>query len=192
MVLVVVGVDEEVVHINDEPAFSNHIPERVRHESLESGRGIGHAEEHDSGFVESSVGNEGGFPLVAFLDSDVVISPSYIKLGEDLGVFEFVNEIGDQGEGVGISDSVFVKVAEILAGSEASILFLDEEERRSLGGFGRTDFPGVKVFVNKLICGFPFLDQEGTEFSYLWDKGFIKVYSMVIGSRWGYMVSGLL
>ena len=60
---------------------------------MESGGGIGHAKEHDSGFVESSVGNEGGFPLVSFLDSDVVIPQVYIKLGEDLGIFEFVNEI---------------------------------------------------------------------------------------------------
>ena len=57
------------------------------------GGGIGHAKEHDSGFVESSVDNEGSLSLVAFLDLDVVISPSYVKLGEDLGVFEFVNEV---------------------------------------------------------------------------------------------------
>ena len=93
MISVIVRVDEEVVHVNDEPSFCNHIPEQVGHESLESGGGIGHAKEHDSGFVESLVDNEGGLPLVAFLDPDVVISPSYIKLGEDLGVFEFVNEV---------------------------------------------------------------------------------------------------
>ena len=54
-------------------------------------------------------------------------------------------------------DSMAVKVLVVLAGSEASILFLDEE-RRSLGGFGRMDFPGVKIFVNELICSFSFLD----------------------------------
>ena len=85
-----------------------------------------------------------------------------------------------------------VKVTVILAGSEASILFLDKEERRSLGGFGQTDFPGAKVFINKLICGFSFFDREGIEFPYLWDEGLIKVYSMVIGSQWGYVVCGLL
>ena len=93
MVFIIVRVDEEVIHVNDKPSFSNHIPEQVGHELLESGGGIGHAKEHDSGFVRSSVGNEGGLPLVTVLDSDVVISPSYIKLGEDLGVFEFVNEV---------------------------------------------------------------------------------------------------
>ena len=125
---------------------------------MKSGGGIGHAEEHDSGFIESSVGDEGSFPLVAFLNLDIVISSSYVKLGEDLGVFKFVDEVGDQGEGVCISDSMAVEVLVILAGSEASILFLNEEERGSLGGFGWTDFPRTKVFVDELICGLSFLD----------------------------------
>ena len=95
MILVVVRVAEEVIHINDEPSFCDHISERVGHESLKSGGGVGHAEEHDSGFIESSVGNEGGLPLVAILDLDIVISPLYVKLGKDLGIFEFVDEVGD-------------------------------------------------------------------------------------------------
>ena len=164
---------EEVVHVNDEPSFCDHIPEGIRHKSLKSGGRVGHAEEHDGGFIESSVGDEGGFPLVTFLNSDIVISPSYIKLGEDLGVFKFVDEVGDQGEGVCISDSMAVEVSVILAGLEAFILFLNEEERGSLGGFGQMDFPRMKVFVDELICGLPFLDREGIEFSYLWDEGFI-------------------
>ena len=79
-------------------------------------------------------------------------------------------------------DSVAVKVVVILAGSEASILFLDKEERRSLGGFGWLDFSRANIFVNKLIRGFPSLDRERVELSYFWDKGFIKVYGMVVGS----------
>ena len=96
--------------------------------------------------------------MVSVSDSDVVISPLYVKLGEDLGIFEFVNEVRDQREGVCISDSMAVKVSVVLAGLEASILFLDEEERRSLGRFGWMDFPGAKIFVNELIHSFSFLD----------------------------------
>ena len=66
-----------------------------------------------------------------------------------------------------------IEVSVILAGSEASILFLNEEERGSLGGFGQTDFSRTKVLVDELICGLPFLDRKGIEFSYLWDEGFI-------------------
>ena len=104
------------------------------------------------------MGDEGGFPLVAFLDSDIVISPSYIKLGEDLGVFKFVDEVGNQGEGVCISDSMTIEISVVLARSETSILFLNKEERGSLGGLGWTDFPRVKVFIDELICGLSFFD----------------------------------
>ena len=90
---VVARVDKEVIHVDDKPSFCNHIPEGVGHESLECGGGVCHAEEHDRGFVKASVGDESGLPLVAFLDADVAVSPSYIKLGEDLGIFEFVDEV---------------------------------------------------------------------------------------------------
>ena len=140
---------------------------------MKGGWGVGHAEEHDGRFIKSSVGDEGGFPLVAFLNSDIVISPLYIKLGEDLGIFKFVDEVGNQGEGVCISDSMVVEVSVILARSEASVLFLDEEERGSLGGLGWTDFPRTEVFVDELICSLSFFDRQGIKFSYLWDEGFI-------------------
>ena len=87
MIFVIIRVDEEVVHVNDKPSFGDHIPEGIGHESLNSGGGIGHAKEHDCGFIESSVGDEGGFPLVAFLDSHIVVSPAYIELGKDFGIF---------------------------------------------------------------------------------------------------------
>ena len=173
MIFVSVGVDKEVVHVNDEPSLCDHIPEGIGHESLKGGGRVGHAKEHDSGFIESSVGDEGGFPLVAFLDSDIVISPSYIKLGEDLGVFKFVDEVRNQGEGVCILDSMAIEISVVLARLEAAILFLNEEERRSLGRLGWTNFPRAKVFVDELISSLSFLDREGIEFSYLWGEGFI-------------------
>ena len=122
------------------------------------GGGVGHAEEHNSGFIESPVSNKSGLPLVSVLDSDIVVSPSYVKLSEDLGIFEFVDEVRDQREGVCISDCMAVKVLVILTGSKASILFLDEEEGRSLEGLGWTDLSRVEIFVNELICGFSFFD----------------------------------
>ena len=104
------------------------------------------------------MGDEDSLPLVAVFDLDIVISLLYIKLGEDRGVFEFVDEVRDSGEGVCISNSMTVEISVVLAGSETSILFLDEEERRSLGGFGWTNFPRAKILINELISGFSFLD----------------------------------
>ena len=70
----VVREDKEVLHVDGKLSFGNHVPERVGHESLEGGWGIGHAREHDSWFVESMMSHEGGFPLISFLDVDIVVS----------------------------------------------------------------------------------------------------------------------
>jgi len=35
------GEDEEVIHVDDEPPFCDHVPEGIVHESLKSGRGVG-------------------------------------------------------------------------------------------------------------------------------------------------------
>ena len=66
-----------------------------------------------------------------------------------------------------------IEISIVLARSEASILFLDEEERRSLGGLGQTNFPRAKIFVDKLVRSFPFLDREGVKFPYFWNKGVV-------------------
>ena len=82
------------------------------------------------------MGDEGRFPLVSISDVDVVVSPSDVKFGEDLGIFHLVDEILDQWERVGIFDSVGVDVSVILARSEGvgSILLIDKEEGCCLGG----------------------------------------------------------
>ena len=80
------GVDEEIIHIDDEPSFGNHVAEGVIHKSLKSGGGVGKSKEHDGGFEESLMGDEGRFPLVTILDSYVVVPPPNIELSEDLGI----------------------------------------------------------------------------------------------------------
>ena len=80
------GVDEEVIHIDDKPSFGDHVAEGVVHELLKSGRGIGKPKEHDGGFEESLMGNEGRFPLVTVLNLYVVVSPANIKLSEYFGI----------------------------------------------------------------------------------------------------------
>ena len=89
------GEDEEVVHIDDEPSFCDHISKGVVHESLESGRGVSEAKEHDGWFEEAFMSDEGGFPLMSVFDADVVVAPSDIEFDEDLGISEFINKVGD-------------------------------------------------------------------------------------------------
>ena len=122
------GVDEEVIHIDDKPSFGNHVAEGVVHEPLESGGGVGKSEEHDGGFEEPSVGDEGRLPLVTVLDPYVVVSPADIKLGEHFSVSQLVYKVGDERKGVSITNRVFVDVSVVLAGAESTILLFDEKE----------------------------------------------------------------
>ena len=44
------GEYEEIIHVDNEPSFSNHILEEVIHKMLECGRGVIETKEHDSEF----------------------------------------------------------------------------------------------------------------------------------------------
>ena len=129
--------DEKVIHVDDKPSFSDHVSEGVIHESLEHCGGVTKTKEHDCWFEESFVGNEGCLPLVTILDTDVVISPTNIKLGEVTSIFQLVYEVGDEGEGVGVTGGMFVEVLVVLAGTKFAIFLLDIEEGGCLGGIGR-------------------------------------------------------
>ena len=44
------GEYEEIIHVDDKPSFSNHIPEGIIHEMLKFGKEVVETEEHDSEF----------------------------------------------------------------------------------------------------------------------------------------------
>ena len=127
-------VDKEVIHVDNKPSFCDHIMKGVIHESLKGGRGIGKAKEHYAWFKESLMGDESSFPLVSILDTDVVISPTDVEFGENLCPLKFINEVGDEWEGICIADCVFVNIAVVLTRVEATILLFNKEERGCLWG----------------------------------------------------------
>jgi len=67
---------------------------------LECGGRVGEFKVLNQGFKESFIGLEGRFPFVAFLDSDVVISPMDVELGKPLFANELVNKFLDKWEGI--------------------------------------------------------------------------------------------
>ena len=127
-------VDKEVVHVDNEPSFCNHIMKGVVHESLKGGRGIDKTEEHYGWFKESLMSDESSLPLVSILDIDIVIFPTDVKLGENLCPLEFINEVRDEWEGICVMDSVFINVAIVLTGAEATVLLFNKEEGECLWG----------------------------------------------------------
>ena len=135
------GGNEEVVHVDDKPSFSDHVAKGVVHELLEHGEGVAETKEHDGQFKESLVHDESHLPLVAILDADVVVSPSNVEFGEVVSVFQLVHEVGNERKGVVVTGGVFVEVTVVLARAEFAVLRLDKEEGGCLGGVGQTNFP---------------------------------------------------
>ena len=101
--------------------------------------------------------DESGLPMVTVLDADVVVPPADVKLSKQFGVFEFVNEVGDEGKWIGVAGGMFVQVSVILTGAEAAILFFNKEEQRCLGGVRRANLSTIEVFLEEVLSGFSFL-----------------------------------
>ena len=105
---IILGVDSHIVHVDFKPLLWKHICKDVIHECLECGGSIAESKEHDSGFEEFHGGNESSFPLILLSDANVVISPTNVELGKQGGFFHVINEFGNQGERIGILDSMGV------------------------------------------------------------------------------------
>jgi hypothetical protein len=93
--VIVVCVDEHVVHVYCKPSLADFINEDSIHHRLEGCRGVGKAEEHDVWFEQALIGDEGRFPLVAVFYTDVIVTPADVKFGKESGSFYTSNKFWD-------------------------------------------------------------------------------------------------
>ena len=83
---------KDIICVDDEPSFSNHISEGGVHENMECWRGFALSEEHHQWFIQAIRSDEHSLPLVPFFDSDIVVPSLDIHLGEVFGSFQLVNK----------------------------------------------------------------------------------------------------
>ena len=114
---VILGVYSQIIHIDLEPSFGDHIGKNVVHECLKGRRGVAESKKHYSGFKETKRGDERCFPLIFLSDANVVITPSNIEFGEQCGVLHIIDQLRDEGERIPVADSVGVEISIILARS---------------------------------------------------------------------------
>ena len=81
----VLGVNQDVVHVYADNTLVDHIPEDLIHHCLKCCRRVGQAEKHHQRFKQASVGLERSLSLISLLNPYVVVAPTDIHLGEDLG-----------------------------------------------------------------------------------------------------------
>ena len=119
------------------------VPQDVVRHGLEGGRGVGEPKEHDRRLEEPPVGAEGCLPLVSLLYPHVVVTPVDVRIGEDPGPLQLVDELLYQGQGVAILDRAFIQLPVVLDRSKGTILLFDEEEGGCHGRFRWSDPPSA-------------------------------------------------
>jgi hypothetical protein len=85
--------NQDVIEIDCYFSFSNQICEYGVHQCLESGGRVGEPEEHDVRFEKTLIGDEGHFSFIAFLNLDIMVAPTNIKLSKDLCIPKLVDYI---------------------------------------------------------------------------------------------------
>src|SRR5271154_1603530 len=108
--------NQNIVHVHTHRPFINQLFENVVHHSLEGRWTVGETKEHNERFIEPAIGSEGSLPFVSSFNSNIIVSPAHVKLGEVLGVCcrNTVHDVWDKWEGVGIFNRDGIKFAIIL------------------------------------------------------------------------------
>jgi hypothetical protein len=109
-------VDEQLIHVNDEPAFSDEVAKEVVHERLKHGGRVAETEKHDCRLKETEGSDERRLPVVLGSNQHIIVTPAYVHFGKDVRASEAVNKVGDEGEGVCVLDGVRVDISVVLAG----------------------------------------------------------------------------
>jgi hypothetical protein len=178
-------VNEQVIHVDNEPSFINVVSEEMAHKHLECGRGVAKTKKHDGCLEEAKGGNECCLPMVLRSNQHIVVSPVYVHFGKNAWPVKSVDEVRDEQKRVGVFDGMGVDILVVLAGTYHPILLGDEEEGWHLGGLGRLNLASGKVFVYKAFTGFMFLGVQRVYFGHLRHKASVKVNSMVEGTGRG-------
>jgi len=103
------------------------------HHHLEGSGGVSQSEEHNHWFEEPFGGEEGCFPFVTFFYADVVISPSYVELGEEGAAGKAVDRLRYERGYVAIFLGPPVDWSVVLDWTKFSVFLFNEEEIGCVG-----------------------------------------------------------
>src|SRR6266404_795363 len=96
-------------------------------------------------------------------DTNVVVSPTNVELGEVVGIMQLVNEVRDERERSCILDSDIIKTMIVLYRAEFAILLVYKEEEAGHGQLGRVDIALTKVVSNIIFQGSGFIRSEAID-----------------------------
>jgi hypothetical protein len=182
VVLEVVGVDEDIIEVDDDRDVSE-VGEDFVHETLEGRGRIAKTEGHNQEFKSAVAGPEGGFPFITRSDPDIEVAYPEVDFGVNTTFSSTVEEIGDEGERVAVFLGNFVEPTIVDAKAESAVFFPDEDDRSTTRCAGLADPTFVDVFINELSESSLFGDGEGIDTSERRSCSFFKIDAMVARPR---------
>ena len=180
----VVGVDEDVVEVDDDTDIEE-VAEDVVHETLK-GRGcVGKSEGHHQPFKRAVASAEGGLPFFTFCDVNKVVCVTKVDFGIGAGFPRGVEEVGDERKGISVFLGDLVEPAVVNAQSKASVFFPHEEDRSSVRRIGGPNKAAPNVLFNERSERVKFRWREGVHATRWRSLAFFKVDLEVIGTMFG-------
>ena len=89
--------DGQVVHVDDKPTLSDVVSKVEVHKCLKCQRRAAKSEKYHHWFEQPKRCDEGSLPFITLLDSNVIISPSYVELGKEGELAKVIDEVRDKG-----------------------------------------------------------------------------------------------
>src|SRR3979490_2785844 len=111
---------------------------------------------HYQWFKKSAVCPESSFPLVTFLDVDIIVAPLDVQFCEVPRAAKSVNEVVNKWKGVSVLNSDLIQSVVILDELEDAVLFLDKK-----------DWGSDRRFRWAYVSSFECFIKEGVEFRLL-------------------------
>jgi len=121
-------VDGEIIHVNGHPPLGDFSTEDHVHHHLKGSGGIGQSEEHDRWFEEALWGEECRFPFISLFDTNIIVSPTYVKFGEEGAAGETINSLGNERGDIPVLLGLLVDRSVVLDQAELSVFLFNEEE----------------------------------------------------------------
>ena len=126
MILLVLGNDQNVIEIDQDEVICVRVEDEVHH-ARECWRSIDKAKRHDSVFIRTIACSERCLGDILFMNVNLMIAHTEVKLGEYLSTFELFEKLIDVGKWVLVLYGLLVQWTVVDTKLARSILLLDEQ-----------------------------------------------------------------
>ena len=126
MIFLVLVKDQNVIEVDQDEVICVGVEDEVHH-VRECWRSVDKAGRHDSVFIRTIACSECCLGNIFFMNANLMITHTEVKLGEDFSTFELLEKLIDVGKWILVLDCLLVQWTVIDAKSVRAILLLDKK-----------------------------------------------------------------